>query len=484
MIPTRLFILLTCLGLPLLAAAESMSLEAVLQRVVDHYPSIKSAALQVENASEENIRVEDQLTWQLNSRAAYSRDTSLFGTANDQYSLSASVNRNLESGGLLGLNASVRRDDAEDTFGPTVPNPATKTRVDVNYRHRFGKGAGNLQYTEGLESAEVAEKIAAGEQQALFDLLASQVVELYLSVATTEARILNLDKTIERGLRLQKYIDDEFKLGLSEEKDVLQVKARLSINEADKKSLRVLQDRQLISLNRLMGMDWQYRMQPLLGEQQTPSKSYLEDYQQATQHSAEIQIADAKIQLAESAIRSRRDDYEDELDLVLFIGNELNSGDTLTGELDESQVVGGVSLEFNRGLNKDGLDAALRQAHYERGIALQDKKQVLEDLKYDISSLLAEIKSSHQALDAFAESVKAERKKLDEALARYRDGRIETDRIIEFESQLSVSELSYALQEIELVRRYYQLELLRGDIWSQITIPSFDFDEYTNKDHN
>ena len=458
--------------------AENLSLQQVLQRVINHYPSIKSAAIQVQRARQENIKVQSQLSWALNTNAAYARETSLFGTPSDRYSIAGSVNKNLGSGGALGLNASVAREDSEDSFGPTFPNPLTKTRIDINYRHRFEKGADNPLYQEGLVSAQAGETLAISEKLALYDNLAAQVIDLYVSAATTRARINSINKTIERGNRLKKYIDDEYRLGLSEEKDVLQVNARLSINAADKKSLQVIWQQQLISLNRLMGRKWSEELKPDTGAAPIVNMGFEKIYTQTQNHSPALKTIDARLELADSAIRSSRDLTKDELDLVVFLGNEVNQGDRLLDDLDESTLVGGISLEYNRGLDKSGLNAALRQAHYDRGIALQDKKQLLEDLQYDIASLLAEIESSEQALAAFSASVKAEKKKLDEAIIRYKDGRIETDRIIEFESQLAVAELSYDLQAIELSRRYYLLNLLRGATWENMYFPDFNFSEY------
>lgn len=458
--------------------AENLSLQQVLQRVVDHYPSVKTAALQVQRASQENIKVESQLSWLLNGKAAYARDTSLFGTGTDRYSLGGGLNRNLSSGGLLGFNASVSSEDAEDTFGPTIPNPSTKTRLDINYRHRFQKGSGNPAYTEGKVAADVANQFALSDRLSLYDALAAQVIEQYLLARSTLARIKNIDKTIERGRRLKKYIDDEFKLGLSEEKDVLQVNARLSINEADKKSLQVLWQQQLISLNRLMGRAWDKGLTPETKLIRLQNLTFNDVFIQTEGHNPDLKRITARLQLAESEIRNSRDLRKDELDLVMFVGNEINQGDTTGGDLSESEIIGGISLEFNRGLDKSGFNAALRQAQYDRGIVLQDRKQLLEDILYNISSLLAEIKSAEQALTAFGLGVKAEQKKLDEAVSRYRNGRIETDRIIEFESQLANAELSYDLQSIELSRRYHAIDLIQGSIWNEVKLPQFTFDEY------
>ncbi len=469
-----------------LSAQESnlnLNLGQVLQKVVDHYPSIKSAALQVQRAREESIKVESQLSWLLNANAGYNRDTSaFFGTPVDRYNVAGSLNRSLDNGGVLGFNANIAREDSAVTFGPTIPNPLTRTRVDVNYRHRFEKGSGNPLYEEGLQAAEVSEKLALSDKLSLYDQLASQVIDLYLGAATTLARINSIEKTIVRTERLRVYIKNEYKLGLSEEKDVLQVDARLSINRADKKSLQVAWHKQLISLNRLMGRKWDEQLTPQMQVNAVKPKQFQNVYLLSQQHSPDLKRIDARIQLADSQIRSSRDKRKDNLDLVLFVGNDFNQGESSSGNLNESEIVGGVSIEFSRGLDKSGFDAELRQAHYDRGLALQDKKQVLEDLQYSIASLLAEIKSSDLALAAFIESVSAEQKKLDEAVERYKDGRIETDRIIDFESQLATAELSADLQAIELIRREYQLDLIQGRIWKDIYLPEFSFEEYSFDD--
>jgi len=455
-----------------------LSLAQVLQKVVDHYPSIKSAAFQVQKAREENIKVESQLSWILNANAGYRRDTSAFlGTAIDRYNVGGSINRSLDNGGTLGFNGSVAREDSAVSFGPTFPNPLTKSRLDVNYRHRFEKGAGNPRYEEGLETAQASEKLALSDSLSLYDQLALQVIDLYIGAAITQARIKSIEKTIQRTERLRSYIKDEFKLGLSEEKDVLQVNARLSINRADKKSLQVAWSRQLVSLNRLMGRHWDKSLIPEI-ENINKNNDFNQVYLKSQKHSPDLKRIDARLQLADSQIRSSRDKRKDDLDMILFLGNDFNQGELPGNNLNESELVGGLSIEFNRGLDKSGFDAELRQAHYERSLALQDKKQILEDLQYSISSLLVEIESSDQALIAFEKSVDAEQKKLDEAVIRYKDGRIETDRIIDFESQLATAELSADLQLIELIRRKYQLNLIEGEIWKDILLPQFTFDEY------
>ncbi len=451
-------------------AAETLSVQQVLQQVLDNYPSVHTALLQVQRAQLEQSRVQGQLDWQLQGQAGLSRETSLFGTATDRLDLSAGVSRQLSGGGTLGFNANIIRDDAEDTFGGSIPNPASKTRLDVNYRHPLGRGANNPAYQEGLISAEQLARIAQQEQQQLYDQLATQVLQLYLSLASTQAQLNNLDRTIERSQRLQRYIDREFQLGLSEEKDVLQVKARLRANEAERESLQVVYQQQRISLNKLMGKDWDH---PLRADAIKPAKPQPFDavFQRVRSYQPAIQRLDAQIELAQSQIRSRRDAREDDIDLVMYLGNETNDGDSLAGDVSESELVGGLRLEYRRGLNKTAQDAELKQALLDREITQQQREQLLRDYYYDVASLLAEAEAAQRALKGYGKSVDAEQRKMNEAMQRYRDGRIETDRIIDYESQLASAELARALQAIELSRRNYQLEVLQGTIWQGVKFP-------------
>jgi outer membrane protein TolC len=471
---TALLVLLL-MPVQLMAQAQQLTLQQVLQKVIDHYPSIRLATLQVERAREDTIKAESQLAWQLNANAGVARETSLIGSSTDQMKLGAGLSRRLENGGDLGFNASILRDDAEDSFAPTIPNPSTKTRVDINYRHPLQQGSENSQYEESKVAAAAAVKLAQGEKIALYDRLASEVLEVYLAATTTHVRIQNMDKAIQRSQRLKDYIASEVSLGLSEEKDILQIDARLATNRADKQSLQVLWQQQMVSLNRLMDQQWQKEFLPLVELKQELPDSYDELYASAIQQDAALKQIEARLLLADSAIRLSRDKRQDQLDLVMYLGNEKNQGDVAVGDFDESQLVGGVSLEFRRGLDKSGLDAELRQAHLDRELVLQDKKLLLQNLQYQVASLQAETESAQAAVQAFASSVRAESAKLREATQRYKDGRIETDRIIDFEAQLSSAELAYELQKIELARRYYQLDLLIGSIWQTVVRPEIPF---------
>ena len=457
------------------ASAEEMTLVQVLQRVVDHYPSLKTAAIQVERARQTSKTIDSQLGWQLAAQAGVQRDSTLFGTPTDVIDVGGRLSRTLESGSILSFEASARREDSEGVFSPVIPNPSTTTNVDITYRKPLAKGSDNPLYTEGLAAAKAEVAASRAESETLYDQIASQVIDLYISAATIKARMHNKERAITRAKRLQNFINDRASLGISEDKDILQVNAQISSLQAELGALQTLWQKQLISLNRLMGREWSADLVIPQSIWLTASTSDFNTLFQAVKdHSPEIHSVDARIELADSAIRVRRDEREDNVDLVLFVGNRTQDGDTGFGDIDESEVVGGIRLEFKQSVDKTGVDAELYQAQLDRSAALQDKRQLIEDLQYELSSLLAEIEANKDAIKAYKLSVSNEKKKLDDAVKRYRTGRTETDLLIRFEDELSQAEFALELQRLELVRRQYNLKLLQGKLWDTINLPVYN----------
>ena len=90
---------------------------------------------------------------------------------------------------------------------------------------------------------------------------------------------------------------------------------------------------------------------------------------------------------------------------------------------------------------------------------------------------MAEINVSKAAYDAAQISVDSEKAKLADAEQRYRKGRIEIDRLIQFESELNDSRLLLDIRQVELERRQYKLALLRGIIWQQMELPNYEWPE-------
>ena len=193
--------------------AETLTVEQVLQRVVNHYPSIKTASIQVEKARQESIKIDSQLGWQLGAHAGISRNVSLFGIASDKLDASGTLSHQLKSGSTLSIDAALSHEDSETSFSPTFPNPATLASVNLSFRERLAQGADNPSFNEAKTSAEAGVLIVSAEKEKLYDQLADNVISLYLSAATTQERITNISKTVKRTQRLQKFIKNREKLG-------------------------------------------------------------------------------------------------------------------------------------------------------------------------------------------------------------------------------------------------------------------------------
>lgn len=469
----------TLVGLSLLASplyAQTMSFDQVLQKVVDHYPSLRTSEYQVEKARQESIKVESTLGWQLSAQGSVNHDLSLFGAPSDTVNLAGSLARKLDSGASLSVNADINRTDSDYAISPYLPNPATTTSLDVQYRQPLQRGVDNPDYVLDRDNAEVQQRLASAERASRYDQLASQLVDIYLGLARVQSQIANTEQAIVRSKRLKKYIAHRFNLGLAEDKDRLQVEAQLKGHEATLQTLKQAQVKQVVALNRLMGREAQASLQL-----QQPQAVFEHDDMQllprVQQHSPALKSVDGRLQLAENSIRASRDARKDQLDMVVYLGNKTNAGDTAGGSLKDSEVVGGLRLEYNRGLDRRGYDAQLYQAQLDRYAAISDKRQVMEDLKYNLASLLADRDSVKQTIQAYALSVTSEQKKLQDAEKRYRQGRTDTDQLIQFEAQLSAAELNLELQRIELLGVEQKLRLLTGQLWDNIQYPALNLSE-------
>jgi len=460
--------------------AQIMNFDQVLQKVVDHYPSLRTTEYQVEKARQESIKVESMLGWQLNAQGGVNHDLSLFGAPSDSVNLAGSLARKLDSGASLSFNASINRTDSDYAISPSLPNPATTTSLDVQYRQPLQKGMDNPEYVLAKDNAQVQQQLASAERASRYDQVASQLVDIYLGLARVQSQIANTEQAIMRSQRLKKYIARRFNLGLAEDKDRLQVEAQLKGHEATVQTLKQAQVKQVVALNRLMGREPRASL-----ELKQPEAAFEhEDMQllpRVQQHSPALKSVDARLALAENSIRASRDARKDQLDLIMYLGNKTNAGDTAGGSLNDSEVVGGLQLEYHRGLDRRGFDAQLYQAQLDRYAAISDRHQVIEDLRYNLASLLADRDSVKKTVQAYVLSVSSEQKKLQDAEQRYRQGRADTDQLIQFEDQLSVAELNLELQHIELLGVEQKLRLLTGQLWNNINFPTLDLSEENSK---
>ena len=448
------------------AAAERLSMQQMLLRILETYPSLRVASLEVARASQDSARVEGQLSWVLGAQAGAGHQLSFFGTPSDRFDAGATLSRRLASGNSVEFGAGYAYEDSTVAFSPFIPNPSHRTTIDANLRVPLQRGSGNPEYEQASLIAEAQTEIARASWYATRDQLASQALNIYFAAALTRARLADAEHSIERARRLRRFIAENAELGLSEEKDQLQADARLRARLAEQQSLRVGWEQQRTSLNRLTGRAWDAEFEPDADPKATAELAATElMFEEVQTNSAELRRYQQQITISDAVLQVKRDQRKDIFDLVLGVGARSTQGDTDAGGQSDEELVGGVRVEFSRATDAQGLDAEVRQAELDRVIALQEQQRVHDDLRYQVYGLVAEIQAAELALTEQQARLRSEQLKLDEAVERYRMGRIDTARLIDFEGDVFVTELIITQQRIELAAKRAQLDLLRGTLW-------------------
>lgn len=446
--------------------SQELGFNDVVDKILRHYPTLEVARLQVARAREEIAKVESQLGWELAGSGGVSHDVSVFGTPTDRGDINLSLERQLESGHSVGISGNYTYEDSSFTVSPLFPNPSHSTQLDLNYRIPLGRGEDNPAYTEGLAGARAGIEVERAAARDVRNQVANQALELFYAKALTEARLESARQGLQNANRLKAYIARRRELGLAEEKDTLQAEAQVRAQQTALRQLEVIHEQQRITLNKLMGEPWQRGYQSIL-QLQSDLGSYEIDelVAQAETSYPALQQNRARLELTESVLRRSRDQRKDQLDLVLSVGTRTRSGDTTTGSVSEEDVAGQLRFEYRESLSKGGLDAEVRQAQLDRTIAIEEIRRARDELTYSIASLVREIDATRRALQSSRLRLESEQAKYAEAMQRYRQGREQTDRLIQYDNERNDARLSLAEQEVELARRISALRILHGQFW-------------------
>lgn len=466
-----LFTLVTILAAPGSANAESFTLHQTIRHVMETYPTVEIANLQARRATQDIIRAKATLTWYLGAQAGAGHDVQ-FGVPADSANLSADLSRQLASGGSVGLGGSYSYDDFSTTVFP--PNPRNYSRVDATYRKPLGQGAGNPLYNEGLKSAQANERIARANEQGVRDSLATQTFELFYLAALTQARMATAQDAINRAQQLKSVVRRNARMGLSEEKDLLQAEAQLQARIADHDALVSNWEQQRSSINRLMDRPRAAQFTPVLRDKDDVVGGSVETIlKQAKDYSPDLHRQQARIDIADSQIVTSKDAAKSTIDLVLGVGYGNIQGPDPT-PVNESDYAASARLEYRKPLDNSGRLAVVTQAMLDKSIALRESERIRGDLKYNVTGLIAQISKSNTSLESQRQRVIAERKKVDEAVSRYRTGRTDTTQLILFENDYQISKLASELQRVELARQHASLELLQGILLQETMAPAFN----------
>lgn len=450
--------------------AASLSLEQALTNMLRLHPLVQIKNLEQESAAYNLNKVESKLGWYLKGNAGTSHDLSYLGTPTDISKAGLGLEKTFDFGGRISLDGSYNYEDADVTISPQIPNPSASTNFDIKYIQPLGRGAGNPDYQTGIKNAEASRIIAQANWQENRDELSKQIIDLYFSLAKTNAQIINTELAINRAKRLKIYTVANIKLGVSEKKDMLQAEARFRASIADKRSLRVILERQHIALNRLTAFPWESRFNLITNSaiKNIPQNDFEKLYERVKSNSWGLKRSNARITIALSTIEKSRDLNRDDLNITLSAGSRNRNGEASGEDFNETDYAAGIQLEYRRALDRQGLEAELIQAQLQKSIGYQEINAITLDLGYQLSSLLSGIKETKISLTKSNNRLVVEKEKNTEALKRYRNGRADTSELIQFENDLRLAEFTVTNKQLDLKRTSARLDLLIGDLWRRI----------------
>ena len=448
---------------------EKLSIYQIMQRVLARHPSLKIAELDVSQAAQQRRQIESSLGWILNSSLGVTHDLGPIGTPSDRLDINSSLNRQLESGATLTLNGGYRYEDSSLTFSPLLPNPAYTTRLDLSYRLPLAQGSGNPAYTEGLISADANHELAKENFSLIRISLADKVKDLFYNLVLIRKKILNAEQSVLRTKKLLKYIKKNLRLGLSESKDQLQINAQLYSKSAELSALQIQWQQLSYSLSRLLLQKKPNSIQPVLLDNLDINSYNLNTLiEETNNYHPAIQISKIQLNIAQSKINSAKDAKKDNLDLVMSVGTRTLSGNNTSGSVNDKNWAGAISIEYKHLFDNDGVSSKHQQALLEKNIALENFKKTNDDIFYAVSGLAAEITSAKIAVKKTKRRLKGELLKLQEAEKRFRNGRVDTAKLIQFQNEYSFAELSYQIQKIELNKRIIALQIYSGEFWKKL----------------
>lgn len=455
---------------PSFVVADTMTLDQVLQRVVDNSLPLQVADLQQQRSGLEQQKLDSMFGWQLGGKSSYNHDVNFIGFPQDTLQITGNINRLLKDGASIGASAGYTYSNPEVAFSPQFPDPSNDGTIDLTYRRPFLKGSGLPSYVQGKKLAQLSEKLSSFSRSMLQEQLANQTIEAYYGLVLAQTQLENTHKAIERTKRLLKYNKKKQELGLSEKKDILQVDAQLKAREAELESLKVLRTRLTVTLNQLMNREAEKSFTAVMDDKViSGNKDFDELYKSGLEWSPNIKLQNTKVEVAEAQIELKRDSLKDTLNGFASVGGREKYGEPAQGStVNEQDYAFSFGIEYQKSLDRSDVNAEISQAKLDRVIAQREIENVKRNLKYGLNSLLQDIDTTDATIKAMKVRYDQEQAKLDEAETRYRRGRADTFELITYENDISMAEFLLEQQKIELSKKYSKLDVTSGQVWKRV----------------
>ena len=461
----KIVIALLFLGTGLPVTAENLNLAAAIKKLNAYYPTLKIAQLKAQQASWEIESIKSRLSWGLNGAVGVTHDVSAFSTPFDRFEATANISRKLESGHTVGISGGYKYNDDSFVINNSFPNPSQALNLDLNYRVPLGQGENNTSYHQSLTIAELQKRIEQLNEKAILKSLTEQVINLFYEIENTEKLMVYTESSIKRSQRLKNYISRNKEIGIYEKKDVLESEAQLLKVISERESLRLAISEQKHALRKLLGIESNLPISLIIEDVPFNDLETTELLIAAENDYPQLQIKQHLLEVSDARIISALDENSDQKDIVFSIGARSLYGDSSTDSVSEEDYAAQLRFEYNYDLGQKSYTSKIEKTKKEKDIALQEIRLNKNEIKYQLNALLDKINKQKIVLERLTQHKKVSQEKYNEAMQRYKKGRIDTTDLIRFENDLHISNLDYSSANINLSHSEMNLALLTGRIW-------------------
>ena len=472
-------LLLCCLLLmqsAVLNAAQSNNQEDIysLKRFIDESLKLHSglvlADLKVKRLAFDLDKAASQLGWVLTAQGGYQRNSSSFGIQADVVDFSVGMERLLKSGHTLSLSGRHEYNDSQQVLSTLSANPEDKTKFDINYRIPLKKGENNIGYSSAITKAEIEAKMAEFEKVKVRDNLIKNLIEIYYSLATLDARLVTAEKSLDRTKKLRRYIKSNINLGLLEKGEILQIDSQVFSLKLEKQKILDLKRQQILAVNRFLEKKPNNQFITSISNNESSIQIINTDtiLKNVEQNSIDLALNKLKSDLLNSMLLSSKDREKSKLDLVMSLGVQNRSGNSSSGVIDDTDTVGMIRFEYRNALDKRTFSSERLQIQIDRESNKEERLSLMEDLKYESYQLIEKVKKSENIVNISKLKDLNEVKKYKDILNRFKQGRSTTNTLIQFDNERIRAELDYDTERYELFKRADLLNLKQGLFYSSL----------------
>jgi len=445
------------------------TLNQFITESINAYSALNIATLNVNKLALEIDKVSSQLGWVATSQGGYSRNASSFGIQTDTIDFGVGLEKPLESGSTVSIEGRYAHADSEQVLFNLSPNPSDTTNIDLNYRIPLLEGNGNQQYQFNTQKALIDKKIAELEKEQIRENLVIKLIDIYYLIATIDSRLETAKKSLERTIKLRKYIDSNIELGLLEKGDVFQVDAQIYTLKLEKQKILDLREKQIIAINRFLNKPFTNEF--VIDASSMTLNYRLDSTEKVTSnvivHDYEIAKLNSRAKLLDSELELSRNREKNKLDLVLSVGIQNRTGNSGASSIDDTDTTGMMKFEYRNALDKRALSSQRLQIQIDRETNNEQLATLNKDLKYETYRLLKEVEKSKEIVILTKKRTKNETLKYQDILKRYKNGRSTTNIVIQFDNERIRSELDHETERYELAKRINLLMLKQGLLLTQ-----------------